>query len=127
VPGGLLSEQAGRISSLDDIAKIFLSTPTAKRSDLVKQATDLASNIQNYTGQYYLKVMEKLGTSSDYLQTESGRLGKILEKRATLAGKKLDELQIKQNILKAFQAVQNKAQEGADDVDEIFERAKEEL
>lgn len=44
------------------------------------------------------KWLENAEGAQDWLKKESERLGKMLSKKGSLAGKKLDELQMRQNV-----------------------------
>ncbi|GAA99389.1 uncharacterized protein L969DRAFT_73327 [Mixia osmundae IAM 14324] len=131
MPGGALSDSAGRIPTLDTLAGKFLGSTNAARIELVNEAKTFAESLTNSSASYYVKVMNKLAVSSDYLETESKRLSKLAEKKGQLAGRKLDELQIRQNILKAFKAVQDAVDEGTDaakqKADDLLQKLKEEL
>jgi protein disulfide-isomerase A6 len=78
VPGGRLSDLAGRIPALDALASSFLAaTGAEERSSLVSNAKELVSNT---TGEYYVKVFNKLLQSADYVEKEAARLQKIAAK-----------------------------------------------
>jgi len=127
LPGGLLSELAGRIPSLDEIASQFVSSPSATKSSLLASASALASTITEPSRELYLRVMNKLVQSSDYLEVESARLKKLAERKGVVAGKKLDELRIKENILSAFRSIKGQVDEGEEAAEELIKKVKEEL
>ena len=85
--------------SLDALVANFLSTGADTRDSIIAQAKDLAGQLSvsaaNATAaSYYLKVMEKFGSSGDWAQTELARLQKLASKRGAMAGKQLDDLQV---------------------------------
>ncbi|KAF5359143.1 hypothetical protein D9756_003414 [Leucocoprinus leucothites] len=99
--GGGLNDQAGRLSSFDTLAQKFFAAAHSSRQAVFDEARTLATSSAQ-DAKHYLKVMEKVvNTSEAYIAKELKRLGSILEKRS-LAPSKLDELQIKVNILRAF-------------------------
>ena len=70
-------------------------------------------------------------TLAGIIPEKQARLQKLAEHKSTIAGKKLDELQLKQNILKAFESLQEGAQSVYDQASEAVEsaaqRVKQEL
>ncbi|ORY56814.1 thioredoxin-like protein [Leucosporidium creatinivorum] len=127
-PGGGLSKLAGRIPSLDTLASTYFA-PTATRPALLESASALASSLTDKSSEmasYYIKVMTKwseatsLADAQAWIVKETERLGKLASRKGTIAGKKLDELKMKQNILAAFHYVESKAEE-------VVDRIKEEL
>ncbi|KAG5637160.1 hypothetical protein H0H81_005563 [Sphagnurus paluster] len=126
--GGGLSEKAGRITELDNLASKFFTASADARAKIISEAKALAASAGT-AAQHYLRVMDKIVNSSEaYVQKEATRsvmpctpgcmfkiltgvcssLSKILEKR-NLAPTKLDEIKIKANILSAF--VEEKVEE----------------
>ncbi|BGP58524.1 hypothetical protein JCM8202_001188 [Rhodotorula sphaerocarpa] len=111
--GGLLSDLAGRIPSLDNLASLYLA-PTATRPSLLASASALASSLTSPEdgsplAAYYVKVMSKVDSFGDDLDSarawvdkERVRLGKLAAKKGQVAAKKLDEARMKENILQAF-------------------------
>lgn len=122
LPGGLLSDlvrspllpfhspanpdptQAGRIPSLDALALTYFS-PTAVRSAILASASEVASQITDSSAAlsaYYLKVMAKFVEDAEgaeaWVKKEGERLGKMASKRGKIAGAKLDELKMRQNV-----------------------------
>ena len=86
----------------------FLSTGSDARDSLVSQAQDLSSQFSGSSANataasYYLKVLEKVGSSSDWAQTELARLQKLASKRGAMAGKQLDDLQASQSCCSMLQ------------------------
>lgn len=89
--------QAGRLPQLDELASAYLPSSVTERTDLLERAKALAGSLEGPATAIYLKIFDKLSQNNAYLTTESERIRKLLEKRATLASAKVDELQIKQN------------------------------
>ncbi|KAI0039852.1 protein disulfide isomerase [Auriscalpium vulgare] len=107
--GGGLNDQAGRRPEFDALASQFFVATGAARDAVLKEASILASEI-GPAAKHYLRVMEKVvNGTEDYVTKESKRLASILKKR-TLAPAKLDEIQIKANILSAFAAQEDKSE-----------------
>ncbi|KAG6842311.1 hypothetical protein C0991_010599 [Blastosporella zonata] len=99
--GGGLTDQAGRLPAFDALATKFFTAGVEARDSIFKEASILATSA-GAASKHYLRVMEKVVNSSEaYIQKESTRLSKILEKK-NLAPSKLDEIKIKANILNAF-------------------------
>ncbi|GAA5820361.1 hypothetical protein JCM3770_002782 [Rhodotorula araucariae] len=114
LPGGLLSDLAGRIPSLDSLAALYLA-PTATRPDLLASASAIASSLASDTGStlsaYYLRIFTKFADVSGsegveaakaWVNKERERLGKLASKKGQVAVAKLEEAKMKQNILAAF-------------------------
>ncbi|KAM0754175.1 thioredoxin-domain-containing protein [Meredithblackwellia eburnea MCA 4105] len=127
LPGGRLSAMAGRIPSLDDLASKFLSPLLSVRQELLATATSLAQTLSEETegmSEYYVKVMKKwvedVEGAKEWIAKEGERLTKLASKKGAVAGKKLDELTMKKNILAAFKYVEDKAEQ-------VVDRIKEEL
>jgi len=99
---GKLKETAGRIAALDDIAKDFLAS--SDKAGLIAQAEkalkDLTGKDAGY-GQVYVKLLSTIKErGNDFVKTELARVDKLSQ--GSVAPKKLDELTIRKNILKAF-------------------------
>ncbi|GAA6033527.1 hypothetical protein JCM8097_001438 [Rhodosporidiobolus ruineniae] len=109
LPGGLLSDLAGRIPSLDNLASTYLH-PTATRPALLSSASALASSLTDSSSalaSYYLKLFTKFSSLApsealDWIEKERTRLGKLASKKGQVAAKKIEEARMKQNILAAF-------------------------
>lgn len=110
VAGGALSELAGRIPSLDTLASTFFGGNSAlARQTILDSATSLATSFatdSSALASYYLKIMNKYVGSvegaKEWVEKEGERLGKMASKKGAIAGKKLDELRMKQNVRLAF-------------------------
>lgn len=96
-PGGGLTALAGRLPSLDKLAKQYLAAGKVVRDDLVAQAKTIAGELNDRAAAIYLRTFDKLQENEGYVQKELTRIQKLLEKKTTLASKKVDELEIKQN------------------------------
>lgn len=91
--------QAGRVPTLDQIVSTYLTTTAGARDAIIAQAKALAAEVQGgkldkTAASYYVKVMEKLETSSDWAVKELARLQKMASKKGSLAGKQLEDLQV---------------------------------
>ncbi|KDE07233.1 hypothetical protein MVLG_02455 [Microbotryum lychnidis-dioicae p1A1 Lamole] len=123
LPGSALSDMAGRIPSLDNLASSYLS-PTAERPKILSQASSIASSLTDSSSEnaaYYIKIMTKYLSSSveemeAWIKKESERLSKMLSRKGAIAGKKLDELRAKQNILAAFKYVEAQVENVVDHI-----------
>lgn len=81
-------------------------TTTRPAADILASASALASSLTDQSSSlaaYYLKVMTKWSTSTleetqTWLEKEQARLGKLASRKGAIAGKKLDELRMKQNV-----------------------------
>ncbi|KXN89090.1 Protein disulfide-isomerase tigA [Leucoagaricus sp. SymC.cos] len=99
--GGGLNELAGRLPSFDTLAQKFFTAAHDARRAIFDEARTLAETTGKEAKQY-LRVMDKVVNTSDaYIEKEIKRLSTILEKK-TMAPSKLDEIQIKANVLRAF-------------------------
>ncbi|KAJ8692387.1 hypothetical protein PTI98_009705 [Pleurotus ostreatus] len=99
--GGGLSDDAGRLAQLDDLAHRFFVAAADVRGSILQEATHIAATLGD-ASKHYLRVMEKVVNGSEaYIEKESKRLASILAKR-TMSQAKLDEIKIKANILRAF-------------------------
>ncbi|CAO1633660.1 unnamed protein product [Parajaminaea phylloscopi] len=131
IAGGGLSELAGRIPSLDSLAaKFYAATGTDERKSILETAKEyVGTNGAADTGDYYLRVMNKLNVDPKYVTAESKRLKKILDKHvqgtSQLAARKVDEIKRKSNVLAAFGLKQ--VAEAARNVKESAERIRDEL
>lgn len=113
--GGVLSDLAGRMPTLDGFAARWYTSPADKRNtvygefvEYVKtmKASPKSDKKKNEVAEYYMRVLEKANQSADYIEKESKRLTSMLKKHAEgtsqLAAKKVDELTKKKNVLLAF-------------------------
>lgn len=96
-------QQAGRIPSFDALVTSFLSASADTRDSVIAQAKEAAAELTAATdtaaAAYYLKVMQKASTSSDWIQTELARLQKMAAKRSAMAGKQIDDLQVRPDLV----------------------------
>jgi len=99
---GRLSEQAGRVSSLDEVAKQFASgdqkTLLSQTESLVKGLT--GTDAKN--GQFYVKFMSQIQKDKEFVSKETARLDRMLS--GSISPAKADEFTIRKNILSAFSA-----------------------
>lgn len=98
MPGGLLAEHAGRVESLDAIAKEFAQQGHSE--ELVKKLEEAAK--EHITGNYYVKAAKRIGEKGkEYVEKELARLQATVDK-GQIKAEKRDEFQIRYNILNAF-------------------------
>lgn len=101
--------QAGRLPDFDALLSRYIGGTEEVRADLLAQAKSLAEKLkvpaELTAAGYYIKVFEKLSQSSDWAQKELLRLQKLASKRTAMAGKQLDDMRIRQNILSAFDSL----------------------
>ncbi len=113
--GGLLSDLAGRMPTLDGFAARWYTSTADKRSTIYNEFIDYVNTMRtspksdqkkNEVADYYLRVLDKANHSAGYIEKETKRLTTILKKHAEgtsqLAAKKVDELTKKKNVLLAF-------------------------
>jgi len=102
---GLPAENAGRIESLDAIAKKFIASASA-RAELLKEAQGVASKLSGAdasSGKFYTHVMQKVIDNGDsFIANELARLNRMLSGGAVV-GPKVDEFSKRLNILAAFE------------------------
>jgi len=101
---GTLDESAGRISSLDDLVKEFISATGAARSTVLKRAEEAAKALtgdDTFSGKVYTKVMSSIiEKGNDYVTSETQRLNNML--KGSISNAKLDEFTKRKNILAVF-------------------------
>ncbi|KAJ1940497.1 hypothetical protein EC988_007018, partial [Linderina pennispora] len=99
---GTLDQTAGRLAALDALARDFIDATTAQRKKIISNAKVVASEVHDKAqakfAKYYVKVMEKVSSASDFAAKESERLANIVKSGAVNAGK-LDGFAIRQNVL----------------------------
>ncbi|KAJ2701293.1 hypothetical protein FB645_004683 [Coemansia sp. IMI 203386] len=124
---GQLDQSAGRLEALDAIARKFIAASNAQRTKLISKAKDTAEKVKDSTqakfAKYYVKVMEKMSSASDFASKEAERLAGIVKSGAVSASK-LDSFTIRQNVLNVFLG-KNQATEEAEE--KLVDRAKDEL
>ncbi|GAA5942486.1 hypothetical protein JCM3775_007002 [Rhodotorula graminis] len=126
LPGGVLSDLAGRIPSLDSLASQFLG-PSATRPDLATSASAIASSlapgaVSSSLSAYYLRIFDKFSTVADsegvtaaraWVDKERERLAKLASKKGQVTAAKLEELHMKRNVLAAFAEARDVVAEAA--------------
>ncbi|SJX61895.1 probable protein disulfide-isomerase precursor [Sporisorium reilianum f. sp. reilianum] len=113
--GGLLSDLAGRMPTLDGFAARWYTSSADKRSSIYTEFVEYVKTMKaspksdkkkNDVADYYMRVLEKANQSAGYVEKETKRLTTMLKKHAEgtsqLAAKKVDELTKKKNVLLAF-------------------------
>jgi len=102
---GRLSDTAGRITSLDDIATKFVAA--ANKASLVKEAEAIAASltgVEQENAKFYVKVMEMIQSKgSSFIESEPARLDRMLEGSGVTPAK-IDLFTIRKNIISAFSA-----------------------
>lgn len=100
LPGGSLDASAGLIHSLDEIIKEFAEGASSleKVAEKVRAAV---VDLNDKYAPYYVKVIEKVSKSGDYITKELARLERVSAKGG-LAPEKADDMTIRQNILRKF-------------------------
>lgn len=120
--GGALDDAAGTVESLDAIAARYIKEGKAKLTELAaeakKEAEKLREDVKAKSAAYYVRVLEKLEKSQEYVEKESARLANLL-KKGGLADQKRDELKTKLNILGRFKKVEEAEEEKKDVKDEL--------
>ncbi|SPO21998.1 probable protein disulfide-isomerase precursor [Ustilago trichophora] len=136
--GGLLSELAGRMPTLDGFAATWYTSAAEKKNTIYNEFVEYVKTMKaspksdkkkNEVADYYMRVLEKANQSAGYIEKETKRLSSMLKKHAEgtsqLAGKKVDELTKKKNVLLAF--VNERIAAQAEKQRKDAEKRKEEL
>ncbi|PKA52749.1 Protein disulfide isomerase-like 2-2 [Apostasia shenzhenica] len=101
---GQLTSQAGILESLDALVKEFISAANDERKAVLSNMEEEVEKLEGSStrfGKIYLKVANSfIEKGSDYVQKETERLQRMLEKSISPA--KADEFIIKKNILSTF-------------------------
>ncbi|KAG4306584.1 hypothetical protein PORY_000572 [Pneumocystis oryctolagi] len=97
IPGGNLNEMAGRISEFDSVVK---SVDSSNIKDAISKLKTLAKSSNSKYASYYIKIIEKIATTPNFIETEYQRLEKLLKKKFERS--KHDDAQIRKNILSVF-------------------------
>ncbi len=113
--GGVLSDLAGRMPTLDGFAARWYTSAADKRDTIYSEFVEYIKTMKsspksdkkkNEVADYYLRVLEKANQSAGYIEKETKRLTSILKKHAEgtsqLASRKADEFTKKKNVLLAF-------------------------
>lgn len=101
---GTLGSTAGRVAALDNIAHRFVESSGELRTSLHKALDSISESIAAHeaaSAKIYKRFADKIAANNAYLEKEIKRLGNIIAK-GQLKSTKLDELQVKLNILKAY-------------------------
>lgn len=136
LPGGVLSDLAGRIPSLDSLASQFLG-PSATRPDLAASASAIASSlapgaVSSSLSAYYLRIFDKFSTVADsdgvtaaraWVDKERERLAKLASKKGQVTAAKLEELHMKRNVLAAFAEARDVVVEAASSASSVVGEA----
>jgi len=98
---GSLSADAGRIASLDALVTKFVSSKSASVIAEAEAEAKTQTGVNKAAADIYVKLMrafEKKGAS--FVESETSRVSRMLE--GSLTAEKRDELQLRKNILAAF-------------------------
>ncbi|KAJ2185030.1 hypothetical protein GGH18_004504, partial [Coemansia sp. RSA 530] len=104
----------------------------AQRVKLISKAKATADKVKDSTqakfAKYYVKVMEKMSSASDFATKEAERLTNIVKSGAVSASK-IDSFTIRQNVLKVFLGKEAAAEEKDAPAEEASEadRLRDEL
>jgi len=101
---GRLSDQAGRVAALDEIAKQFVASGADQKA-LLKEAEAAVkglSGADEKNGQFYVKFMAQIQKDKEFVSKESARLDRMLS--GSISPSKADEFTLRKNILSAFSA-----------------------
>jgi len=101
---GRLSDKAGRVQALDELAKEFAAAAETERASLLTKAeaalAALESTVQK-DASYYLKVMKTVAEKGkDFVKTELQRIARMMT--SSMKEDKVDEFTKRKNILSAF-------------------------
>ncbi|SPN98939.1 probable protein disulfide-isomerase precursor [Cephalotrichum gorgonifer] len=103
--GGVLDDVAGTVEKLDEVVASFVAggaeTLADSAAEAARVAGELETEAEKAASAYYLRVFEKLAANAEYVEKETARLGRVLEKGG-LARSKSDEIQRKLNVLRKF-------------------------
>jgi len=101
---GQLTSEAGRIASLDALAKEFLGAASDKRKEVLSSMEEEVAKLSGSAakhGKVYVTIAKKiLEKGNDYTKKETDRLQRMLEK--SISPTKADEFTIKKNVLSTF-------------------------
>ncbi|RPB29849.1 putative disulfide isomerase [Terfezia boudieri ATCC MYA-4762] len=100
LPGGSLDASAGLIPSLDEIVKKF-AEDASSLEEVAQEVKAAVVDLNDKYAPYYVKVIEKVTKSGDYVIKELDRLERVYAKGG-LAPEKVDDITIRQNILRKF-------------------------
>jgi len=102
---GTLDATAGRVATLDDLAKKFVSSG-ANHDSILKEAEEAAKSLSGdeaTSAKIYLKVMSSIKEKgNDFVSTETQRVDKLMKGSVSL--NKADEFTKRKNILSSFSA-----------------------
>lgn len=116
-------------SASDDLAERTTILSEAKDFVTRSSASVNATEAKNAAAAYYLKVMDKINSDPSWLTKETNRIKALIEGSASgagaLAGKKVDELKKKANVLAAF--TKRNLSDRAKQAEEKAKKLKEEL
>jgi len=99
---GRYDDSVGRFSSLDELAKEFISNK-ATRDSITSKAEKEAANLGDANAVWYSKFMSVIvKKGDDWIAKEKVRLDGLLDGGA-ISGDKVDEFTVRKNVLQAFE------------------------
>jgi len=102
--GGGFSEQAGRNSELDEIAREFITTPASRKS-LLERATKIVDSLPEKVkefAKFYILTMKRISEKGDKFASEEAlRLKRLLES-GSINSKNVEQFSKRLNIVKQF-------------------------
>lgn len=98
LPGGKVSGTFGTIEELNELVKEYLTGDD--KTSVITKTKEAASKLKGKYAKYYGKVMGKLMKDAKFVGSEITRLERIL--KGQLTPKKLDDFNIRLNILRLF-------------------------
>lgn len=105
------------LSPVSDAAKVVYEEALKIVKALMPEDTGLVGNTKSYA-KYYVKVMDKIKEKEDFVEGELARLQKVIAS-GTIAGLKLDDFSIRQNILATFQKMKGEEESAEAHRDEL--------
>ncbi|KAI5283489.1 Protein disulfide-isomerase-like 2-2 [Ascosphaera aggregata] len=97
--GGGLDSQGGLIEDLDDVLKNWNGKNLDEVTEQLKQKAEGLK--ENKYAAYYVRIAEKLNANEGYVDKETARLDKVIDKGGVSA-EKMDDLVMRRNILRKF-------------------------
>jgi protein disulfide-isomerase A6 len=104
VASGGLAATAGRIAALDTLAKQWVSKAKTSVAAEIKAAAAALQGAEKTAADFYHLVAQKVETEgAAFIAKQKERIAGLLAKKDSVAAAKLDDFQIKHNILSAFE------------------------
>ncbi len=101
---GGLAATAGRIAALDALAKQLVAKTKKTVAAEIKAAAAALTGLEKTAADFYHLVATKVETEgADFVAKQKSRIAGLLQKKDSVSAAKLDDFQIKHNILSAFE------------------------